>query len=126
MTLSTSCTSKPNRALKSKFTRRALNADANVKLVSLVRTAENKFYRLGIESPDELVDGFPRDPSELYGYEMIVIGSVGAEDLDPVQQRALMSFVRERGGGVLFWRPASARARATARNRNHLDATGAS
>ena len=85
-----------------KFTRRALNADSNVKLVSLVRTAENKFYRLGIESPDELVDGFPRDPTELYGFEMIVIGSVGAEDLDPVQQRALMSFVRERGGGVLF------------------------
>ena len=86
-----------------KFTRRALNADSNVKLVSLVRTAENKFYRLGIESPDELVDGFPRDLAELHGYEMIVIGSVGAEDLDPLQQRAaLMSFVHERGGGVFF------------------------
>ena len=85
-----------------KFARRALNADANIKLVSLVRTAENKFYRLGIKSADELVDGFPRDPAELHGYEMIIIGSVGSEDLDPLQQRALMSFVRERGGGVLF------------------------
>ena len=40
-----------------------LNIDENpaVRVASLLKTTPNKFYRQGVESPDELVDGFPTD-----------------------------------------------------------------
>ena len=45
-----------------KFIRRALAKDDNIRIVSLIRTAESKFYRLGIDTPQELATGFPQRP----------------------------------------------------------------
>ena len=85
-----------------KFARRALSADRYVLLTSLVRTAENKFYRLGVRSADELRDGFPRRQSALFEYDVVVLGSVAASDLDEDQHEALMQFVVRRGGSLLM------------------------
>ena len=85
-----------------KFARRAVEADPALALVSLVRTAENKYYRLGISQPSELAAGFPRDPAELFAYQVLVLGSVAADLLDPAQQATVADFVARRGGGLLL------------------------
>ena len=85
-----------------KFLRRAVSEDDNIRLVSLVRTAENKYYRLGVEDGSELAQGFPSDESELFRYDALVIGSVEAALLSVDQQAAIRAFVERRGGGVLF------------------------
>jgi uncharacterized membrane protein len=85
-----------------KFIRRAEGDDPTVQLVSMLRTSENKIYRQGIGGPEELADGFPSRPEDLFGYSGIVIGSVAADYFTPLQQELLREYVDRRGGGILF------------------------
>jgi uncharacterized membrane protein len=85
-----------------KFIRRAEGEDPTVQLVSMLRTSENKIYRQGISGPDELADGFPSQPEDLFGYSGIIIGSVAADYFTPLQQELLREYVDRRGGGILF------------------------
>jgi Putative glutamine amidotransferase len=85
-----------------KFIRRAEDDDHSVQIVSMLRTTENKIYRQGISNPNELADGFPSRPEDLFGYQAIILGSVEAGYFTPVQQELLREFVDRRGGGLLF------------------------
>jgi uncharacterized membrane protein len=85
-----------------KFIRRAVEDDPAVRVVSLLRTTQNKFYRQGIDRPDELEAGFPTEVDELFGFEGIVIGAVEAGTFSPAQLQLLKEFVDRRGGGLLF------------------------
>ena len=85
-----------------KFIRRAEDDDANVQLVSMLRTTENKIYRQGITDKDELADGFPATADALFQYEAIIIGSVEAGYFTPAEQELMREFVDRRGGGLLF------------------------
>ncbi|MDE0363282.1 MAG: glutamine amidotransferase, partial [Rhodospirillaceae bacterium] len=85
-----------------KFIRRALDEDPAVRLASLLRTTPNKFYRQGIDSPDELEGGFPEDRETLFGYDGLVIGSFSAAGLTEEQQEHIRDFVSERGGSLLM------------------------
>ena len=85
-----------------KFTRRAVNDDENIRLVSLVRTSDNKLYRLGVEGPEELVDGFPTNPEALFPFRVVILGSVEVSQLNTQQQQLLIDFVSRRGGGLLL------------------------
>ncbi len=85
-----------------KFIRRAEENDPTVQLVSMLRTSENKIYRQGISDPNELADGFPVRPEDLFGYAGIIIGSVDADYFTPLQQELLREYVDRRGGGVIF------------------------
>ncbi|MDJ0957930.1 MAG: VWA domain-containing protein [Arenicellales bacterium] len=85
-----------------KFTRRAVTDDENIRLVSLVRTSDNKLYRLGVEEPEELADGFPTTPEALFPFRVVILGSVEASQLDTNQQQLLIDFVSRRGGGLLL------------------------
>jgi uncharacterized membrane protein len=85
-----------------KFMRRALDEDAPVRLASLLRTTPNKFYRQGVESPDELVAGFPTEESELFAYDALIIGSFEAAALTTEQQDMIRDFVSRRGGSLLM------------------------
>ena len=85
-----------------KFLRRAVAADDAIRLVSLIRTAENKFYRLGIDDPDELAEGLPTSDEALFRYDAVVIGSVGTDLLNDTQQERLREFVARRGGGLVL------------------------
>ena len=78
----------------------ALN-EKNIVLVSLQRTGENKFYRQGIGSQNELATGFPVTEEELFAYDGLVIGSVEAGFFTADQLRAIEAFVARRGGGLL-------------------------
>lgn len=88
------------------FMRRALADDGNLRLSLLLRTAENKYYRLAEPDPDfggenELYAGFPRTREELFQYSGLILGSVEAEFFTPDQLRMIADFVSQRGGGLL-------------------------
>lgn len=85
-----------------KFIRRAAEASSGVELVSLLRTTQNKFYRQGIASPSELVNGFPSIVEEMFGYDGLIIGSIEAGAFTPSQLSLIRAFADRRGGGVLF------------------------
>lgn len=93
-----------------KFIRRALGedsalklgADKNLQLVSLDRTAENKYYRQGVSNPDEVITGFPKTREELFQYRALILGSVEAASFTPEQLRMIADFVSKRGGGLLM------------------------
>jgi uncharacterized membrane protein len=85
-----------------RFLRRAEEDDPSVQIVSMLRTSENKIYRQGVSSPDELADGFPTKAEDLFGYSGIIIGSVAADYFTPAQQDLIRQYVDRRGGGVLF------------------------
>lgn len=85
-----------------KFLRRAVEDDPALHIVSMLRTTENKIYRQGIESPNELADGFPNKPEELFDFEGLIIGSVESGFFTATQQELIKQFVDRRGGGALF------------------------
>jgi uncharacterized membrane protein len=86
-----------------KFMRRAIADDQNLQLVTLQRTAENKYYRLDVDpSGAELAAGFPKTREELFAYRGVVLGSVEASAFTGDQLRMLSEFVDVRGGGLLL------------------------
>ena len=85
-----------------KFARRAVADDDNLAVTGLIRTADAKFYRVGIESPTELRNGFPITRDELFSYHAIILGSVENSLLSREQQDMIVEFVSERGGGLLM------------------------
>jgi uncharacterized membrane protein len=85
-----------------KFVRRAAERDRALRVASVVRTTPNKYYRQGVDSAAELVEGFPVSPAELFAYDAVVIGSYEAAALRPEQHRLLKEFVDQRGGSVLM------------------------
>jgi len=85
-----------------KFMNRAMEDDKNIDFVVLQRTAENKYYRFGITTADELVSGFPKTREELFGYRAIILGSIEAAAFSPEQLRMLGDFANKRGGGLLM------------------------
>src|SRR5580704_2419066 len=85
-----------------KFIRQAEEEDRMVQIVSMVRTSENKVYRQGISGPQELADGFPSRPEDLFVYQGLIIGSVEASTFTRGQQEFIRDFVDRRGGGLLL------------------------
>jgi len=85
-----------------KFLRRAVEDDKNLQVVSINRTAENKYYRQGLSRQDEVIGGFPKSRDELFTYRAIILGSVEAASFTPDQLRMLADFVNKRGGSLLM------------------------
>jgi uncharacterized membrane protein len=85
-----------------KFIRRAIDENPAVRVASLLKTTPNKFYRQGVESPDELVDGFPTEELELFRYDGLMIGSFEAAALSAEQHDMIREFVSRRGGSLLM------------------------
>lgn len=85
-----------------KFIRRAVEDDKQLQLVSMLRTTQNKIYRQGVSSPEELQDGFPTKPEDLFAYQGLILGSVEAAYFSAAQQEMIRQFVDRRGGGLLF------------------------
>ena len=85
-----------------KFIRRAIPDQDNVIVTSLIRTADNKYMRQGVDSPDELVAAFPKTREELFAYRSLIIGSLEAAALTGDQLRMISEFVDRRGGGLLM------------------------
>ena len=85
-----------------KFLRMGVKGDKNLQVVSLDRTAENKYYRQDVTTPDELIGGFPKTREELFQYRGLILGSVEAASFSPEQLRMIADFVNKRGGGLLM------------------------
>ncbi len=85
-----------------KFIRRAIGKDKNIRLVTMLRTTPNKFYRQGVRDRTELVNGFPVTAEELFGYDALIIGSIEAAFFKPKQQDLIREFVSRRGGTLLL------------------------
>jgi uncharacterized membrane protein len=85
-----------------KFIRRAIPEGDNLVVASLIRTADNKYFRQGVDGPDELVAGFPKTREELFAYRALIIGSLEAAALTGDQMRMISEFVDRRGGGLLM------------------------
>ncbi|MGH7465861.1 MAG: hypothetical protein ACREK1_11845, partial [Longimicrobiales bacterium] len=84
------------------FLRRAVAADSNLQVVTLQRTADNKFMRLDVDSAGELFSGFPTTREELFSYRALILGSIEASHFTHEQLRMIAEFVSERGGGLLM------------------------
>ena len=85
-----------------KFVRRAVEEDKNLQLVTLDRTAENKYLRQGVSNSEELIAGFPKTREELFAYRALILGSVEAASFTPDQLRMIADFVSKRGGSLLM------------------------
>ena len=85
-----------------KFLRRAVAGDEDLQVATLLRVSPNKFYRQGIEGPEQLADGFPTTRDELFGYDALIIGSVEAASLSLEQQELIRDFVSVRGGSLML------------------------
>jgi uncharacterized membrane protein len=79
-----------------------LGQDRNLQIVSLDRTAENKYYRQGLSDDNELIGGFPKTRDELFAYRALILGSVEAASFTPDQLRMIADFVSKRGGSLLM------------------------
>src|SRR5579872_7324191 len=79
-----------------------LGADANLQVVGLDRTAENKYYRQGLSDENEVIGGFPKTREELFAYRALILGSVEAASFTPDQLRMIEDFVSKRGGSLLM------------------------
>ncbi len=85
-----------------KFIRRAVADDKNLSVVSLQRTADNKFMRLGVEGAEELEGGFPKTREELFSYKGLILGSIEAAAFTGDQLQMIADFVDRRGGGLMM------------------------
>jgi len=83
------------------FVRRSVGDDKNLHLVTLLRQADGKFFRQGLEDPAVLEKGFPADKPELFGYKGLILGSVEASFFTFDQLRTIADFVGQRGGSLL-------------------------
>ena len=87
---------------EARFVRAAVKADSNLQLITMQRTAEDKFLRLDVNSGEQLVAGFPKTRDELFAFRAIVMGSIEASFFSQEQMKMLNEFVSVRGGGMLF------------------------
>jgi uncharacterized membrane protein len=85
-----------------KFLRRAVAEDRNLQVVTLERTAKDKYLRLDVDDGEELAAGFPRTREELFRYRGLVLGSIEASFFTADQLRMMAEFVSLRGGGLLM------------------------
>jgi uncharacterized membrane protein len=86
-----------------KYIRRAIvDEDVPLRFVTLLRTTPNKFYRQGVNSGEELADGFPTEEEDLFAYDALIIGSLEAAALTEEQQQMVYDFVSRRGGTLLM------------------------
>jgi uncharacterized membrane protein len=85
-----------------KFVRRAVQDDPNIRLVTLLRSSENKFYRQGIDSEAMLAEGFPTTRDELFQYKGLMFGSIESTFFTQDQLNMVVDFVNTRGGGFMM------------------------
>jgi uncharacterized membrane protein len=85
-----------------KFIRRAVADDRNLLVVTLQRTADNKYLRLGVDNAEELVAAFPKTREELFSYRGLILGSIEAGAFTGDQLKMIAEFVDRRGGGLLM------------------------
>ena len=85
-----------------KFLNRAVEDDKNLAVVTLQRTADTKYLRLGVDDKEQLLAGFPKTREELFQYRGLILGSIEAGAFSGDQLRMISDFVERRGGGLIM------------------------
>lgn len=85
-----------------KFLRRAMQDDPNIRLVTLLRSSQNKFYRQGIDKEEMLADGFPKKKEDLFAFKGLIFGSIESTFFTQDQMKNVVDYVSNRGGGFLM------------------------
>ena len=85
-----------------KFIKRALENDSAIEFASISRTGTGKFFRQGIDSPEELEGGFPVSEAALNAYHAVFFGDIEASFFTLEQLQLIERFVRVRGGGFMM------------------------
>jgi uncharacterized membrane protein len=85
-----------------RFIRRAVVDDPNIRLVTLLRSSQNKFYRQGLDKEETLSEGFPKKKEELFGYKGLIFGSIESTFFSQDQLKMVVDFVSNRGGGFMM------------------------
>src|SRR5499426_2358816 len=85
-----------------KFLRRAVQDDPNIRLVTLLRSSPNKFYRQGIDNEQMLAEGFPKKKEELFAFKGLIFGSIESTFFTQDQLKNVVDFVSNRGGGFMM------------------------
>jgi uncharacterized membrane protein len=85
-----------------RFIRRALQDDPNIRLVTLLRSSQNKFYRQGIDKEEMLAEGFPKKKDELFAFKGVIFGSIESTFFSQDQLKNVVDFVSNRGGGFMM------------------------
>ena len=81
----------------SSFLRRAVQDDPNIRLVTILRSSQNKFYRQGIDNEQTLSEGFPKKRDELFAYKGLIFGSIESTFFTQDQLNMVVDFVSNRG-----------------------------
>ncbi len=85
-----------------KFIRRAAAGDNTLRVATYLKTGPHKFLRQGVESPQEIANGFPGKKEDLFKYAAIVLGDIPKSFFSADQLVMIRQFVAERGGGFLM------------------------
>lgn len=85
-----------------KFIRRALKGEESLRLATYLQTGPRKYLRQGINSPNELENGFPLTAETLFEYEAVIFGNVDRSFFNDEQLELVRDFVAVRGGGFLM------------------------
>lgn len=98
----------------SKFLAQLLRQQSHIELQSVHRIAEDRYFQINSGEQDGKEGDrsiFPHTLEELSQYDLIVFGKNTDAFLDPATTSALRTYVRDRGGAVLFSRgkPTTAR-----------------
>jgi len=70
--------------------------------VNAPRYDEAVFIRLGLKK-DELANGYPMDPAELYPFDLVIWGDIEREFFDQKHLELTRDFVAKRGGSFLLF-----------------------
>jgi uncharacterized membrane protein len=85
-----------------RFIRRAVQDDPNIRVVTLLRSSQNKFYRQGIDKEEMLAEGFPKKKEELFAFKGLIFGSIESTFFTQDQLKNVVDFVSNRGGGFMM------------------------
>lgn len=91
----------------SKFLAQMLRNQEHIEVHSVYRLSEERYFRIetGVEEPTATSEAtFPESREELGAYDLVIFGKNVDPFLTPEREAALVDFVRDGGGAVLFSR----------------------
>lgn len=85
-----------------KFLKRALEADPNVNVFSLLKSSEEKLYAQGTPPPGVVLTGFPSNVEQMKSFDVIMIGDIGRRYFTSSQLGALVQYVSNGGALIML------------------------
>ncbi len=85
-----------------KFLKRALEADPNVNVFSLLKSSEEKLYAQGTPPPGVVLSGFPSTAEQMKAFDVIILGDISKRYFTSGQLEAVVQYVSNGGAFVML------------------------